>query len=119
MRTLSTILLIPLIAAGCAEPRDAGPETAAAASEGRDCFWPNAVTGFSDAGRDQVRIHAGGDEYLFEMFGSCPDLDFAEDIALRSRGPGMICRGIDAELIVPSSIGPRRCPVRMIRKVEE
>jgi hypothetical protein len=49
--------------------------------------------------------------------GPCPDLDFAENIALDPATAGPICAGIDVDLIVPSNIGPQRCPVAMIRKL--
>ena len=32
-------------------------------------------------------------------------------------GGGTICSGLDVDLIVPTPIGPQRCPVRMIRKL--
>lgn len=117
--TLSAALL-PL-AAACAPVEDDTARTAA--SSQRDCFFLSEVNGFNNApdgpdGEDRIYVDTGPSEiYLFETFGSCSDLRFAEGIGFDQNGPGTICRGIDVDLIVPSSIGPRRCPVRMIRKL--
>lgn len=111
-------------ASGCASDgagvNGTGSSQASVAEEGASCFWPSQVNGFSDAGRDHVYVHTGvRDVYLFEIFGTCPDLDFAQTLALKTRSPGTICRGLDVDLIVPGPIGPQRCPVRMIRKLSD
>ena len=102
---------------------DSSCSTASAASETRDCFFASQVNGFAYAGRtddgaDQIYVDTGPrDTYLFETFGRCPDLNFSETIAFDQNGPGTICSGLDVDLVVPSTIGPQRCPVRMIRKL--
>ena len=104
---------------GCAQTT----ETSQAA--GSDCFHLSQVSGFNDApdaarGSDRIYVHAGpGDTYLFETFGSCPDLNWSETIAFDPNGPGRICRGIDVYLLIPTSIGVQRCPVRMITQVPD
>ncbi|WP_374408192.1 DUF6491 family protein [Pelagerythrobacter sp.] len=91
--------------------------------EGRSCFSPRLVSGFREApesasGAEQVYIDVGRDTYLFETFGGCPDLDFSYRIGLDQRIPGQICDGLDVDLIVPdAALGPRSCPVRMVRKL--
>ena len=119
MRRRTPVILAAALATGaCAAPA-ASPEPPAAAAAGtRECFQLAAVSGYSHARNDQVQVHAGpGDTYLFRTLGPCPDLDFAENIALDPATVGPICTGIDVDLIVPSTIGPRRCPVAMIRKL--
>jgi hypothetical protein len=65
-----------------------------------------------------VNIRVGvRDVYQLEMLGRCPDVDWANSIAIRSRGSNYICTGLDAELIAPSQIGPQRCAVSKIRKL--
>lgn len=87
-------------------------------SQGRECFFLSSVSGFSHAGRNQIYVHTGPrDTYLFRTLGPCPDLDFGESIGFDQTGGGTICHGIDVDLIVPSQIGPQRCPVDMIRKL--
>lgn len=100
---------------------DNEPQSAAASSSERQCFWAGSVSGFRDAPeRDTIYIDVGvNDTYEFKTFGACPDLDFTETLALRSRGGNYICDAMDVDLIVPDSLtGPDRCPVRMIRKLE-
>ncbi len=109
--------------AGCAPYEEDPAYSAASAEDGRDCFFLSQVNGFNDApegpnGEDRIYVSTGPSEtYLFETFGACPDLNYSETIAFDQNGPGTICRGIDVDLIVPTSIGPRRCPVSMIRKL--
>lgn len=107
-----------LALAACATD-DSGMRTAS--SEGRQCFWAGSVNGFRDApGDDQIYIDVGANEtFLFQTFGSCPDLDFTEALALESRPSNFICDARDVDLIIPDPVaGPRQCPVRMIRKLE-
>jgi hypothetical protein len=104
--------------AGCAAQETESVASAPAAE--RDCFFLSQVSGFSSAGRDKINVSVGPRRiYEFQTFGSCPEIDFAQAIAFDQNGPGTICRGIDVDLIVPSSIGPQRCPVKMIRRLPE
>lgn len=111
LRTFAAIAAAALVAS-CApadEPQAAGGP--------RECFQLAAVSGYTHAG-NRVYVHTGpGETFLFETLGPCPDLGFAENIALDPATAGPICRGIDVDLIVPSTIGPRRCPVSMIRRL--
>ncbi|MBV1917524.1 MAG: hypothetical protein KUG65_05630 [Sphingomonadaceae bacterium] len=103
--------------AGCAA-YDSPPEQTASVDAKRDCFFLAQVNGFNSAGKDTIHVNVGpGRTYEFKTFGSCPDLGFSDSIAFDKKGPGTICRGMDVDLIVPSSIGPRRCPVSMIRRL--
>ena len=117
-------LVMPLALSGCATAeRDAPSDTAD--SQVRSCFFLSQVNGFNDApdnenGSDRIIVNVSvNDKYLFETFGSCPDLDWTQTIGFDQRGPGQICQGMDVELIVPTSIGPQRCPVRMIHKLSK
>lgn len=123
-RLIITALAVPLALAGCATAeRDAPVDTAD--RQARSCFFLSQVNGFNDApdirnGSDRIIVNVGvNDKYLFETFGSCPDLNWTQAIGFDQRGPGRICQGLDVDLIVPTSIGPQRCPVRMIRKLSE
>lgn len=121
-RPVIAFLVPALLAFGAgAVAASASPEHdhhASSGESGRKCFFPSQVSGFSSAGRDQIYVHTGPrDIYLFRTLGPCPDLDFSERIGFDQRGGGTICRGIDVDLIVPSTIGPRRCSVAMIRKL--
>ena len=106
-----------ILAASCA-PYAETAETAEAPVSKRDCFFLSQVTGYTYADNHKVHVSVGaGRTYEFETLGYCPDLDHAETLAFDPTGPGTICRGIDVDLIVPSTIGPRRCAVSMIRRL--
>jgi hypothetical protein len=111
------VLAAGVLAAGTTPP-SSDPHAGHRASSGRECFFLREVSGFNNAGKDQIYVHTGPREtYLFRTLGPCPDLDFGENIGFDQVGGGSICNGIDVDLIVPSPIGPRRCPVAMIRKL--
>lgn len=82
------------------------------------CFWTHQVNGFASSDDRIVNIRVGvRDVYQFEMFGRCEDVDFNNHIALVSRGSSYICTGTDADIISDTTIGPRRCHVKAIRKL--
>lgn len=112
-RSIAVIAAAALVVSA-APAKDSPPPKSAA----RECFQLAAVSGYSHARNNRVYVHAGpGDTYLFQTLGPCPDLEWAEGIALDPATTAPICSGLDVDLIVPSTIGPRRCPVSMIRKL--
>jgi len=113
------IAAVALALSGCAAPEASSPADASLA-ETRECFFLSQVSGFTSAGRDKINVSVGPKRtYEFKTFGSCPEIDYAQAIAFDQNGPGTICRGMDVDLIVPTSIGPQRCPVSMIRRLPE
>ena len=97
-----------------AQAADPGPK----ASSARQCFHSRDVNGFKAQDDQHVYVRVGvKDLYEFKLFGRCPDVDWTMRLGLVSRGGGFICSGLDADLLVPSPIGPQRCPVREIRKL--
>ncbi|WP_324742241.1 DUF6491 family protein [Tsuneonella sp. CC-YZS046] len=111
------------LAAGCAPTADEPRE--ASIADGRECFWPGDVNGFNtvrdaESGSNRIMVSAGANRrFLFETFGPCPDLNFAENIGFDQHGSGQICRGVDVTLLVPGVTGTQRCPVRMIQRLTE
>ena len=86
----------------------------------RQCFWANQVNNFAAESDRVVNVRVGvRDIYRLEIFGTCPEIDWTQKIAIVSRGGSSICSGLDAEIITPSSIGPQRCTVRNVRKLTE
>lgn len=128
-RTLAATAALGLSLAACAPMEDdanASDALAASEAEGRSCFSPSFVSGFREApdsatGAEQIYIDVGAsDTYLFETFGGCPDLDFTWRIGLDQRIPGLICDGLDVDLVIPdTALGTQRCPVRMVRKLPD
>jgi hypothetical protein len=107
-----------LLATSAAAPGFARSPEEPAAKAARQCFWARSVNNFASNDERVVNIRVGvRDIYQLEMLGRCPDVDWANTIAIRSRGSNYICTGLDAELITPSPIGPQRCAVSKIRKL--
>ena len=112
-------------AAGLMSLSVAAPQVAAAksplepdAKPKRQCFWSHQVNGFASRDDRIVNVRVGvKDVYQFEMFGRCNEVDWANKIALVSRGGSSICTGMDADIVTPTSIGPQRCPVKAVRKL--
>jgi hypothetical protein len=112
LRTAGVLAAVALIVAAAPDKQVQPARTM------RECFQLAAVSGYTHARNDRLYVHTDPREtYLFKTMGPCPELDFAENIALDPVTPGPICAGIDVDLIVPSTIGPHRCPVSMIRKL--
>ncbi|MBL8770843.1 MAG: hypothetical protein JNK30_05625 [Phenylobacterium sp.] len=100
--------------AAAATPADTG----AAAGARKQCFWTRQINNFASVDDRIVNVRVGvKDVYQFEMFGRCSEVDWAQNIAVRSRGSSYICSGLDAEIITPSTLGAHRCPVRTVRKL--
>jgi hypothetical protein len=113
----TTAVLAAMLAAPSCSP-SSRPEGSTTGVSGRECFFLSEISGYHYAGRDTIHVSTGPNEtYEFKTLGPCPDLDYGEAIAFDQTSPGTICRGIDVTLVVPSSIGPQRCPVSMIRKL--
>jgi hypothetical protein len=84
----------------------------------RACFFTRNVNGFAAPDDRTLYVRVGvRDVYKFDMFGSCPDIDWNQSLALVSRPSSSICSGMDAEVISHSAIGPQRCPVRNVQKL--
>lgn len=116
---MKAAVLLPLtwLLAACA---GAPADVRSASAESRQCFLASRVNGFTPVDRDTVRVTVGASEtYELELIGSCPDVDWAFGIGIRARGSDFVCRGQDAELIVPrAGLGtPDRCPVRAVRRL--
>lgn len=124
MLRLAAILAPALLLAGCESLPGKPVPRGIAAYEGdvrlgervdRICF-ASSIDGFS-ANKDRtVVLRDGRKEYLVEVYGACPELDFAQSIGIEAR-TGCLTRS-DA-LIVSSSLigqtgatGPNRCLIK-------
>ncbi|HEX8570409.1 MAG TPA: DUF6491 family protein [Caulobacteraceae bacterium] len=121
MKSVMAAAALAVVAGACApQPVGAPPMQTAAAQQARECFHTGSVTNYRQVDDRHVDLTVGVNRvYRVEMFGACPDVDWASRIAVVSRSGGsFICRGQDLELIVPrSGIGPDRCPGRSIRQL--
>jgi hypothetical protein len=107
---------LSILAASASSQAAAGQAGAAPA---RQCFFASTVRGFAAVDDQTVNIRVGvNDIDRLDLFAPCPDITFATGVALRSTGGGdSVCYPTDAELVVPSPIGPQRCMLRGIRKL--
>ncbi|MDB5423459.1 MAG: hypothetical protein JWQ29_875 [Phenylobacterium sp.] len=83
----------------------------------RQCFFASLANGFAAPDERTLYVRVGvRDVYEFQMFGSCPNLDWSQRLALVSH-TSSICTGMDADVVTRGPIGPERCPVRSVRKL--
>ena len=113
MRTIC-LAGLALAAAACAPPAPMGPQASAPAGA---CFDSDQVSGFREAGPRAFDLFVRGDRaWRVETLGPCRNDGGSLDIALVTPGgAGVVCRPADAELVVPTLSGPRRCPIRTLR----
>ncbi len=126
LRTAAFILTSSLALAACQSiPGNPSPSGMAAYADDprlgepvdRICF-ASSIDGFSNNERNTVVLREGRDEYMVEVFGACPDLEYAHSIGIDAV-TGCVTRS-DAIIVghVPggSGIGPQRCLIKDIRK---
>jgi hypothetical protein len=122
MRTpILALALSALTAAACAPTAGSGDlATAAAPTEGRECFFTRNVNGFSAPDDETLYLRVGvNDVYQMQMFSPCPDMDWAQGLAVVSRSGSTVCRGTDATIVAPGPFGQQRCMVRSVRKLTD
>lgn len=99
------------------------PATAAPDKPSNACFYGHNADGFSAKGDRTVYVRAGiKDIYELTLFAPCLDIDWAQHIALKSRGgDDFICEGtnVDYEIISPSVTGRQRCEVSSVHKLTD
>jgi hypothetical protein len=120
-RTLALAALLPLVALSACAAEDGEPGSAtASARRGGQCFRPQDVNSFSPEGDDVVYLRVGANRWFrAEILGTCPDIDFSQRVAIRSRGTSWVCQGLDAEFFVPGPLGVDRCPITSIRRLTD
>ncbi|HEY8618189.1 DUF6491 family protein [Phenylobacterium sp.] len=115
---LAALALGAMTLAGCTAGARMSAEGAPQRTGGRQCFWASSVNGFRAVDDRTVNLRVGvRDIYQLDLIGPCPEVDWASQIGIQSRGGNSICTGLDAVLIAPTSIGPQRCHVRTVRRL--
>ena len=118
--SMMTVAGAALLATACAE--QVGAPAAAARSSGRQCFLASQVNGYAAVSDNIVLVQAGANRYFrLDLQGSCPNVDWSRRVGLRTiGGSNWICRGLDAEIIVPEyGMGPQRCLVRSVSQISK
>jgi hypothetical protein len=114
-RLIASLALVAALAGGSAAL--AAPSKPAS-KPAPSCFYPNDVTNFAAQDDHTVNVRVGvRDVYQLVLFGSNPDIDWAQRIAVRSTAGSTICAGLDATVIAPTPIGPQSYPVKTVRKL--
>jgi hypothetical protein len=64
------------------------------------CFRPTDVTGWFDVDFNRFVIHTDDDEVFSSLIaGACPEVDFAQEIAIIPRSSSLICERDDATIV--------------------
>jgi hypothetical protein len=114
MRPIPAVALI-LVTATLAGAASSKPTKDSKANDHR-CFAARSVNNFEAVDETHVNLRVGvKDVYAMTLFAPCPEIDWAQRIALRSRTGGFICSAVDAEIISRSTLGRERCAIRDIR----
>ena len=107
-------------ACATADPQEQA-EAGAADGGDRQCFLASQVRGFHALDNDTVHVTVGArDVHELQLFGTCHNVNWSQQIGIRSTGGSpWVCRGLDAELVVPGPMGTDRCLVRTVRQLSE
>lgn len=112
-------IVAAVLAAGCNAYAPAPAGMAAAAADGRQCFYAGNVSGYRSGPGGTVIVNTNSrDYYEFRTQPYCAQrIDWENRIALRSRAGSFICSGYDAEMYVPEALGTAYCPLYDMRKL--
>jgi hypothetical protein len=93
----------------------------APAAEKRACFQANDVTNWKEGEKHAFNIRTSrGDVYTSRLIGVCPEIDWTQSIAIKTRTSSFICEGDDAEVIVThSNMGHQSCLIDKITKLSK
>ena len=109
-------------AASCAPVADGGGMADDAPRRARQCFSVSQVDNFEQGRPDQVFLRVSrNDVYELNAAGGCPDVDFAQRMALIPDGASVgtrICTDDWARIVVPGSTSQNTvCRVRVSRRL--
>ena len=116
---IALVLMAFLPTAGALAGPDAGPDAGPPTRAARTpCFTARDVSNFQAVSDTVVNLRVGArDVYQIELFAPAREIDWSSRIGLETRGGRLICSALDAELIAPSDFGPRRIPLRSLRRL--
>lgn len=112
--------LVLALAATATVSQAAGPQDKPV-KPSRACFQVNDVGGWKEGADHSFNLRTiRGDVYTSRLMGICPDIDWSQNIAIKTRASSFICEGDDATIIVPrASFGPQNCNIDKIRKLSK
>ncbi len=113
MRTTFFVLAAALALSACATEGTATQDTAA-----RDCFFSSTISGYSVIDDNTVEVRAGSDRYRLSTLWNARDLDWTQDIAIRS-ATGSICTGNGNGVEIIGGEPRRTYPISSITRAPE
>ncbi|MFT3729499.1 MAG: DUF6491 family protein [Terricaulis sp.] len=120
MRTLVLVSFLALAACSTPMGGSGGQASAAGAPGSRDCFLASAVNGYNVVDDHTVRITAGASRhYLLGTTWNARDLNWSEEIALKSRGSDWICVGNGLGVEVRGGHPPQTYPITSVTREPE
>ena len=112
------VLLAMIAAMSLGAPATVIAADPAAKPAPRACFRTNDVENFNSPDERTVYLRINRkDVYRLDLFAPCPDVDWAWEIAVESRGSSWICSPLDATVVTKTPIGPQRCQVHAMTKL--
>lgn len=112
------VLLAACAGDGAPSASSSGQPASATEPTRSRCFRSSQVNGWRAGDRNVVYLRTDVRRvFRMQLMGPCPDVNWAQRIGIEARGSSWICSGIDATIVAPSPIGPRRCPVRAITEL--
>lgn len=116
MRTLVILSFLALAACSTTTPTPAD----AANANNRDCFLASSASGFDLVDDHTVRVTAGPSRhYLLGTNWNARDLDWSEEIAIRSSGSSWICVGNGLGVEVRGGRPPQTYPIMSVTREPE
>ena len=97
----------------------AAGQATAAPKPAKTCFSARNVSNFATVDEQTINIRVGvRDVYRLDLFGTCPDIGWQNQIAIKSRGSAFICSPLDATIVSEGPFGrAQRCEVRGMHKL--
>ncbi|MBX9575622.1 MAG: hypothetical protein K2X07_08290 [Caulobacteraceae bacterium] len=120
-----TLAAALVMSAGCAQPPGGTGLAATSNRPERACFNVDQVRNFRQGGVGQVYVRAaGGDVFQLDSAGGCPDLAFAQRLAILPDGAGLAggraCTTDAVRIVVPgSTTSTDVCRARVTRRLTE
>lgn len=113
MRTSLLALAAAFALSACATEGGATQDTAA-----RDCFFSSTISGYNVIDNNTVEVRAGAHRYRLTTLFNARDLDWTQDIAIRS-ATGSICVGSGNGVQIIGGQLRRTYPVQSIARAPE
>jgi len=119
MRSALSAMLTCGVVLGASAVTAQAPAAPEPAEPSRQCFASRSVNSFAQQDNRTINIRVGvRDYYRLKTLSDCRGATFGPGLGLQSHTQ-FICKGLDVTLVIPDSLGPRRCEVQTMHKLTE